>query len=81
MTIKVYEIDRDGAKSYEMYTVEVDHEFTGVFVDGKTPITARAGRENDGFMLLYPTNGISGKKIFKPGDTLELANDLELVGA
>lgn len=80
MTITVYQILRDTSESEELYSIDPDHEYTGVFADGETVITARAGREGDGFVLIHPSGGIAGKKNFRLGDTLALTNDLELGG-
>lgn len=81
MTIKVYQIDRDDSQSYELYTLDPDEEYTGEFVDGKTAITVRAGKEGFGFELIHPADGIAGKRSFTKGDMLALANDLELEAA
>lgn len=81
MTIKVYQIDPNESKVYHLYSIDQDEEYTGLFVDKKTAITARAGKEDLGFELTYPADGIAGKRYFRVGDTLSLANNLELEGA
>lgn len=81
MTIKVYQIDPDNSEFYELYSIEPDEEYTGLFADGRTAITVRAGKEGLGFELMHPVDGIAGKRSFSSGDTLSLANNLELQGA
>ena len=78
MTITLYHIVRETSEVEELYSLDPDQEYTGLFVDGKTSITVRAGKEGLGFELMHPTDGIAGKRSFRRGDTLALANDLEL---
>lgn len=66
MTITVYHYDTYG-NAKDQYVLWEGGEFTGLLMDGVTHVTARAGREKEGFTITHPTNieSIIGKKTFR----------------
>ena len=72
MTIKVYQIDRDDSQSYELYTLDPDEEYTGEFVDGKTAITVRAGKEGFGLNSFIRLKALQAKDLLQRGTCLLL---------
>lgn len=79
MTINVYHYNGAGEADIQ-YTLREGEEFSGLLLDEKTFIVARAGKEDEGFKITFPLDieKYLGKRAFNSGDVLPLSEGYEL---